>query len=263
MRVLHTPADIAGVPALLVKGLRQRGVKADLITCKRHRYGFPHETVVNVPTPVFLFHIIKLSQDYDIVHTHALSYRTLFNIDIFALKTLKARLLIHLHGTEIRESHNNLSTKAALQICNQVLVATPDLLSYYPKATLLPTPIDPVFKPLKNPQRYGKALYFRKWYEPEMVKVVQMKCDDMGLELMVQYEPILYSEMPTFLNQFEVFFDRFTIPSLSKTALEALACGCKVVSWKGLVTDHGRILKSHSLKNVTEKLLRIYQEVLS
>jgi len=127
----------------------------------------------------------------------------------------------------------------------------------------LPTPIDPVFKDLKNSRRYGKGLYFRKWYEPEKEKMVRMECDKMGLELVVPRKPITYSEMPLFLNQFEVFFDRFTIPSLSKTALEALACGCKVVSWKGLVADHEKILKSHSLENVTEKLLRIYQEVLS
>jgi len=50
--------------------------------------------------------------------------------------------------------------------------------------------------------------------------------------------------MSHFLNQFEVFFDQFTIPSLSKTALEAIACGCKVISWKGPVTHPEEIIKT-------------------
>ena len=260
MRVLHI-TNVAGVPGLLVKGLRQRGIIADLIERKQHPYGFSEGTVINVPFLIFLFFLLRLSRNYDIIHLHSLSYRA-FNIDVFALKTLGAKLVIHLHGTGIRKSHNRPWTKAALKICNQVLISTPDLLFYYPKAIWLPNPIDPIFKPLKNPQRHGKALVFKKWYEPGEENVVQMKCDKMGLELTVQRKPIPYNEMPLLLNQFEVFFDRFTIPSLSKTALEALACGCKVIGWKGPITNPEEILQNHSLQAVTQKLIDIYEKVL-
>lgn len=260
MKILHV-TNVAGVSSLLVQGLRKRGIKADLIVHKPHSYGFPHETVLDVPWPVFWLRTLKLSQGYDVLHIHSLAYWISFNIHVFALKTSRAKLLIHLHGTELRSSYYNLSTKAALQICDKVLVSTPDLLCYYPKATWLPNPIDTIFKPQKNPRRRGEALYFRKWYEPEMKKTVQMKCDKMGLELTVPLKPIPYHEMPIFLNQFEVFFDRFSIPSLSKTALEALACGCKVISWKGPVTNSENILRSHSLETVTKKLLQIYESL--
>ena len=53
------------------------------------------------------------------------------------------------------------------------------------------------------------------------------------------------------------------LPSLSETALEALACGCKVISWKGLVTNPEEIIEKHSLLSVTEKLLKIYEKILS
>lgn len=262
MKVLHI-SNIAGVSSLLVKGLRHRGLKANLVVRKRHRYVFPHETIVDVRARKFLLYTLKLSRRYDIVHIHGLSYREHFNIDIIALKTLGPKLIVHLHGSEIRTCHSKISTKVALQFSNQVLVSTPDLLFYYPKATWLPNPIDPIFKPLENPQRLGKALYFRKWYEPEKEKIVKEKCMEMGLELTIPTSPIPYKEMPRFLNQFEVFFDRFTIPSLSKTALEALACGCKVVSWKGLVTNPEEIIKNHDLSVVTKKLLKIYKKMLS
>lgn len=261
LRVLHV-TNVAGISSLLVEGLRRRGIGADLIVSRRHRHGFPHEKVVDAAWPVFWLHIIKLSKAYDVTHVHSLAYWVSFNIHIFGLKTSRATIVLHLHGSELRSSHNRFPTIAALQVCNRVLVSTPDLLSHYPKAIWLPNPIDPVFKPLKNPDRRGKALYFKKWYEPEMEKTVQMKCDDMGLKLTISSKPVPYREMPNFLNQFEVFFDRFTIPSLSKTALEALACGCKVISWKGLVANSEEILKNHNMELVTEKLLKIYQETL-
>ena len=261
MKVLHA-TNVAGVASLLVQGLRRTGIEADLMVRKPSRVRFLHETVLDAPWPVFWLRILKKSQGYDVLHIHSLAYWISFNIHIFALKTSRAKLVVHLHGTELRSSHNRMPTKVALQICDRVLVSTPDLLSLYPKAVWLPNPIDPVFKPLKNPQRRGKALYFRKWYEPEMEKIVQMNCEDMGLELTIQGKLIPYSEMPNFLNQFEVLFDRFSISSLSKTALEALACGCKVIGWNGMITDRERILETHNLENVAGKLLKIYREIL-
>lgn len=261
MKVLHVGlTNIAGVPGLLVEGLRQREIEADLIVYERHAYGFPYEKVLDGKAKDFLLSMLRLSRHYNIVHFHGFCYR--FNIDIFTLKFLRHRLIVHLHGTELRTRFNDISAKAALKISNQVLVSTPDLLAYYPKAEWLPNPIDPVFKLLKNPRRDGKAVYFKKWYEPEGERAVKTMCREMNLELSVQSEPIPYNEMPLFLNQFEVFFDRFAIPSLSKTALEALACGCRVISWKGVIRDPEKIIKNHSLPVVTEKLIKIYEELL-
>lgn len=261
MKVLHI-GNVAGVASSLVRGLRDRGIKAQMIERKKHPYRFPSETVVDSSVISFLFYVLKLSQDYDIVHLHSLPYSLLFNIDILAFKALRSKLVVHLHGTELRECHNKVSTKVALGICDQVLISTPDLFLYYPKALWLPNPIDPVFRSSENPQRYGKALYFRKWYEPEGERIVRMKCEEMGLELTVPKNPIRYSEMPLLLNQFEVFFDRFNITSLSKTALEALACGCKVIGWRGPIKDPEKILKEHNLEDVTRKLIEIYEKMV-
>jgi len=96
----------------------------------------------------------------------------------------------------------------------------------------------------------------------EKEKIVREKCAEMNLQLHVPNNFVPYFEMPSYLNKFEVFFDRFTIPSLSKTALEALACGCTVISWNGLVSNPEDIVRNHSLKAVTKKLQQIYEKML-
>lgn len=261
MKVLHI-FNWAGVPSLLIKGLRQKGHEADLIVRQESRYNFPYEKVVNLSARDFFFHILKLSQKYDLLHIHGLNYLKQFNIDVFALKTIRVKFVLHLHGTRLRLNHDRLIVKLALKLSDALLVSTPDLLSYCTSAIWLPNPVDPIFKPFENLQRRGKALYFRHWYEPEKENLVKKMCREMGLELTIPDKPIPYSMMPHFLNQFEVFFDRFTIPSLSKSALEALARGCKVISWKGPVTNPEEIIKNHSLIVVTEKLLEIYKKIL-
>lgn len=262
MKILHVN-NIAGVSSLLVQGLREKGFEADLIMRRPHPFGFPQETVLKSSAPEFLFRMLKFSQSYDIVHTHALSYRLFFNVDVFALKALKRKVIVHLHGTEIRESHNRLSTKLALEMCDQVLTSTLDLLSYRPDAIWLPVPIDPVFKPLGNPRRYGKALYFRKPYESGKKRSIREECERKGLELTILSGFIPHSRMPSFLNQFEYFFDQTTfrvpLPVMSKMALEAMACGCKVIRWDGLVKNPEKILRNHDLNAVIRKLIKIYE----
>jgi len=265
IKVLHVAyRDIAGVPSLLTDGLRNRGIEADLLLREQHPCRFSnHYKPLNVSATSFLLYVLICSKNYDIVHLHGLPFKRRFNIDVVALKVSRRKLIVHLHG-EIRRYHRKLSTKVALQISDKVLVSTPDLLRYWPSATWLPNPIDPIFKPMKRWHTKGKALYFWSPYDIEkssntMVKNLSQR---MGLELTILNRKIPYRDMPKILNNYEYFFGRFNIPSLSKTALEALACGCKVISWKGLVTNSQEILKKHNLQKVIEKLMEIYKEVL-
>lgn len=56
MKILHVGlTNIAGVPGLLVKGLRQKGIEADLVVYERHPFGFPEEFVQGfVPNRILL-----------------------------------------------------------------------------------------------------------------------------------------------------------------------------------------------------------------
>lgn len=255
MRVLHVH-NIAGVSNLFVKGLRDVGIDAGLIVRKPSKMQFSYEKVTNLSPRHHLIYTIKKGKDYDLIHLHGLQYLKQFNIDIFLQKLINKRIVLHLHGSELRLNYNKLRVKVILKGINPILVSTPDLLLYCNKAIWLPNPIDPMFKPL-NLERHG-ALYIPRWYDSG--EVAKRVCEDMGLELTVLKEFIPHNEMPRFLNQFELFFDRFAIPSLSKIALEALACGCKVISWRGAITNPEEIVKNHSLMVVTEKLLKIYEK---
>jgi len=72
-------------------------------------------------------------------------------------------------------------------------------------------------------------------------------------------QPIPYMRLPTFLNSFEYYIDRNYIPSLSKTALEALACGVKVIRWDGKIIK--KLPEQHKPENVIRKLAEIYEDL--
>ena len=62
------------------------------------------------------------------------------------------------------------------------------------------------------------------------------------------------------MNKFEYFIDKHSLGSMSKTGLEALACGLKVVRWDGKVLN--KLPKEHEPKNVLQRLAKIYMEAL-
>ena len=69
-------------------------------------------------------------------------------------------------------------------------------------------------------------------------------------------EWILYENMPEFLSQFEYFIDRKEIKSLSKTALEALCLGMKIVSCdEKIVSELNPI---HAPLNVAKNTIKQY-----
>jgi hypothetical protein len=85
----------------------------------------------------------------------------------------------------------------------------------------------------------------------------------LGLKLYVidrKANPIPYAKLPRFLNMFEYYIDRNYIHSLSKTALEALACGLKVVRWDDEVIE--KLPQEHNPMRVIEKLWAFYQQLV-
>jgi len=67
-----------------------------------------------------------------------------------------------------------------------------------------------------------------------------------------------YHELPILFNKIKYFIDRYSIKSLSKTALEALACGCKVVNYKGEIVE--KLPNYHKPEFVAESYLRLIEE---
>lgn len=187
--------------------------------------------------------------------------------------------IVHCHGSDIRWGINWLQKKC-LNNSKVVLVSTPDLLNILPHAIWLPNPIDTKrFKPLR--EHYGNnVLYFAHSYEDISVELKRL-CDRLGFNLRVQrIKNIPYFEMHKFLNEFDIFVDRFLIKSYSKTALEAMACGIPVIGYKHnlkeileRLTDEmerrkliqwqfENIIPLHRKEKVVEQLIKIYNKII-
>ncbi|MBS7612574.1 hypothetical protein KEJ27_10330 [Candidatus Bathyarchaeota archaeon] len=185
--------------------------------------------------------------------------------------------IVHCHGSDIR-GRVNLLKRLCLKKAVKVLVSTPDLLEVLPDAIWLPNPIDMErFRQLKRHEG-NKVLYFPSWYENLELRLRRI-CERLSYELTVQPRTIPYENMHLFLNDFDIFIDRWSIKSYSKTALEAMACGLPVVSYKHnleemlekltsleerqklVVWQNRWILPQHNVKNVVTKLVNIYRDV--
>jgi len=81
------------------------------------------------------------------------------------------------------------------------------------------------------------------------------------LSLDILERNIPYKEMPKKLNKYEYYIDQTEIPSLSKTALEALACELKVIRWDGEIIS--KLPAYHDPISVSQKVFNVYQELIS
>lgn len=207
----------------------------------------------------------------DIVHVHYCrypAYAALLSCDPF---------IIHCHGTDIRHGINFWQS-LSLAKSRQVLVSTPDLLKILPNAVWLPNPINlDYFKPLREHDG-NKVLYYPQWYE-NIENELDTVCRELGYLLTVKKKrDIQYKEMPYFLNQFDLYVDRFTIKSYSKTALEAMACNLAVIGYrhnfkealKNLknivkrrkhVNQQRKMLNNHDRNKVASSMVKIYRQV--
>jgi hypothetical protein len=156
----------------------------------------------------------------------------------------------------------------AQHLADAVIVSTPDLLPLVSKAIYLPNPIDTDHFTPANISSSG----------PERAQALAMDTEATDIQLTLNYckkhnvkldidvynrirDPIMYGEMPAFLKKYGLYVDvRFVdgkiLDNLSKTALEALACGLDILDYK-LNHRHG-LPAEYDPMNVTPRLETIY-----
>jgi len=263
MKVLHIN-NVAGVASNLVKGLRNKGIKSDLLVLKSHRNQYLYEEVLEQKDPYkILVELFYRSISYDIIHIHDLNYLEQHNIDLYSLRMLNRAInrhnhvVIHFHGSVLRENVSNYSVRI-LPIFFKVLVSTQDLLPLI-KSKWLPNPVDRMVFYDNGSDREG-VLYCMKRYEGvdkcERAKTIAR---NLGQKLSTHLIYLPHSEMPKLLNRYNYFIDQSTYPALSLMGIEALSCGLTVIRWDGKIQDP-KILKTHDLYNVTDKLIGYYKK---
>jgi hypothetical protein len=158
------------------------------------------------------------------------------------------------------------------KLANEILVSTPDLLSLLPDAKYLPNPVDVDHFSKDDTNNHNKvnknnALTI-KTASGDIQKTL-LYCKENNINLNIDIldrttTPILYEEIPDFLKKYNTYVDIRIVndkilENLSKTALESLSCGLKVLNYKLEYID--RLPSMHNPVNVTNELENIYNKI--
>ena len=229
--------DCAFVGYELTRELKKHGVTIKHIQY-HNKLGFSLKKGVNIIKALIIIKKFKP----DLIHANYLGLPSkMANFSGFPF-------LIHCHGSDVRKGLTK-SQKRDIKKAEAILYATPDLKYCLPKTAIyLKTPVGPQFKNLKHERIFFNAYrplkYEYQRYGPTFHKI----------------EHTDYSEMPSLLNQVNTFHDRTTIKSLSKTALESLACGCNVLDYEKKWLRS--LPEGHRVSEVAQELLKIYENIL-
>ena len=160
------------------------------------------------------------------------------------------------------------------ELADVILVSTPDLLSLLPKAKYLPNPVDvdhfskDETTPNKvNNNNINNALTIKTTSGDIQKTLLYCKENNINLKIDVldrTTTPILYEEIPKFLKKYNTYIDirivnNKILENFSKTALESLSCGLKVLNYKLEYID--RLPPIHNPVNVTNELENIYNKI--
>lgn len=251
--------NTAGVASILAKWQKRLyGWRTWVIT--RSIFDVFHLTTygkaVNLRATPFKYYSLLMAFKFKLVHIHSAD---IFLPSFRRLYGRRKALVIHYHGSEIRGKWDARSKYWS--IADIIMVSTPDLLEGAPsRAIYLPNPVDTLmFRPKPKLRRKNTALYIIKHQEGEDLEWPKKIAERMNLKLTMldrKKTPIPYLMLPDFLNKFEYYIDRNYIPSLSKTALEALACGLKVIRWDEKIISG--LPEEHKPENVISRLCEIY-----
>ena len=157
------------------------------------------------------------------------------------------------------------------RLANEILVSTPDLLSLLPHAKYLPNPVD-VDHFSKDDTTHNKVnknnALIIKTEIGNSEKVLEY-CKKNNIDLKIDVfdrtkSPLLYEEIPNFLKKYNIYVDiRIAndkiLENFSKTALESLACGLKVLNYKLEYLD--KFPEMHNPVNVVNQLKNIYNKI--
>lgn len=297
MRILHL-WDQAGVAAVMAKYQRLRGDYSIVIKAGSvDKYGINHfyeDYMLFVTSEDFVTKCVERAEHADVIHVHSM-------VDIVITLRKKfgksKKIILHYHGSEIRGSlqsaeRSNLAHSSFLKVktrvrkllrnrkhlkaqrlADAVIVSTPDLLQWVTNCTYLPNPVDiDLFKPNTIYEKKKNALTIKTEVTDARRALDYCKNNNINADIEVydrSQSPIMYADMPNFLRQYTLYVDikyvnETVLEALSKTGLEALACGLKVLNYRleyrqGLPVEHDPTKVVSILSNIySEKRARIY-----
>lgn len=269
LRVLHI-FDMAGVAYVTAKSMdRLYGTKTLVFQRKVFDpYGqgdvyAENSQIVDYGAIRFSIACLLISRKYDILHIHDFDKLLPYLSRLYPKKVV----VIQYHGDRIRGQWKE--REHYYKNASAILYSVKDLESVdMPhKAMLLLDPIDrDLFKPMSRDGAAPKsALTFSHAADDLATRLANQR----GLNLTILRAKIPYVRMPETLSEFEYYIDikRDSFgnilgkdDSVSVTALQALACGLKVVKgWDNKIMTS--LPEEHSPENVCRILHELYKEL--
>ncbi|MGB8086868.1 MAG: hypothetical protein WCF07_11330 [Nitrososphaeraceae archaeon] len=291
MYVLHI-WDQAGVAFILAKFQQMNGNESKVIRVKNaDKYGideFYKEYGLFVTTEELVYKSIEEARRADVIHIHSLPEMVINIRNTYGESKV---IILHYHGTDIRgfsgdnsrifSLRNILKPKnivgkirkrrlhiKAQRLADRVIVSTPDLIRLVKGSIFLPNPIDTDHFDKKMIKERSGDVYEGVLVNSEVtnVELAMNYCRHKKINLNINIydrtkNPIYYKDVPNFLKKYDVyidlrFVDRKLLKNLSKTALEALACGLRVLNYNLEFVDN--LPSEHCPTNVVTILSSIY-----
>ena len=291
MYVLHI-WDQAGVAFILAKFQQMNGNESKVIRVKNaDKYGideFYKEYGLFVTTEELVYKSIEEARRADVIHIHSLPEMVINIRNTYGESKV---IILHYHGTDIRgfsgdnsrifSLRNILKPKnivgkirkrrlhiKAQRLADRVIVSTPDLIRLVKGSIFLPNPIDTDHFNKKMIKERSGDVYEGVLVNSEVtnVELAMNYCRHKKINLNINIydrtkNPIYYKDVPNFLKKYDVyidlrFVDRKLLKNLSKTALEALACGLRVLNYNLEFVDN--LPLEHCPTNVVTILSSIY-----
>jgi hypothetical protein len=214
-----------------------------------------------------------------ILHYHGTDIRGLKNKKRTDLSTVKKmKIKAKFYAIKVRNRlrliqmgyYKSLRTESQ-KLADDILVSTQDLLLLVPHAKYLPNPVD-VDHFSKDDTNHNKvnnnnALTIHTVTGDIQKTLEYCKTNNINLKINVYDRtktPLLYAEIPNFLKKYDIYVDikivnDKIIESLSKTGLESLSCGLKVLNYKLEYID--KLPEIHHPLNVVNQLQNIYNKI--
>ena len=255
--VLHV-GNIAGVPQELSRAERRLGFKSNVISFQPHPFDYEVDFFrpTRLPFPLRyaerLYAISKIVGNYEILHFHYFSVLP-FCLDLPLWKILEKKIVFHYHGDDIR---NKGEGRMSRHYAREVLVSTPDLLAWSPRARWTPNPIDLGKYPYVGVEDHDRKL--RILHAPSAPKVkgteyVVEAVNDLKREG-YKIELDLVMNMPhqnavEHYKQADIVVDQLLVGWYGVFAIECMALGKPVCVYhpggSGVIPTHTRTTDRH------------------
>jgi glycosyltransferase involved in cell wall biosynthesis len=269
--ILHI-GSIAGVPQELSAAQRRLGMRSDVLSFEFRDFGYradfhypikldyssrrsiyfsnPRNILRKMPL------LLPIAMDYDLLHFHYSSGLP-FGLDFPLWRMLHKKVVIHYHGTDIR---NKGGPWVRSRFAQRIFVSTPDLLEWSRDATWIPNPLDLEMYPNVGVREsrpedsdsikilHAPSKRRLKGTEHVLSAIKRLKNEGYNIELIL-VENIPHNEAIEYYKQADIVVDQLLIGWYGMLAQECMALGKPVCVY--LREDLLGYIPSHPMLNTT------------